>query len=173
MSHDQMEVTPEVMKVIKNAEQAEQATFGNSIDFDQLFRVKGHKRLYFPITKPQKNGVLILQEFLREHRVTIHIREIQRLGGTVFFLNTGETIELPAVFDNLYTKSIDELLPLTIPKLMDVMVPDYDPDRFKEYHAKKVIEWYLEIKTKIDVNSKKENKPEETIKKEQSEAKAQ
>ena len=67
-----------------------------------------------------------------------------------------DTITLLDAFDNLQefcdndVTSSNEQMIVGIKSQMNVICPDYDPDMFKDYHAKKIVKWYDEIITAIN-----------------------
>lgn len=125
-------------------------TFAQTIDFSHLFRVIGHKELMWPASRMNKSKMVGMFEFKGSKRVTVHARNLQCLDDFVFWQVTGETIKMEKVFDNLKDKFGDNLDLKFDKDMMEVMVPDYDPDKFKVSHGEKVLGWYLEIRTKIN-----------------------
>lgn len=136
----------------------ESLSFGRSINFNILFRIKGRKNLWFPLQpKAQNNGMIGMIEFGVDNHISVNYRHLECLGSMVFFKNDGTTIRMGEVFDNLEKieferlKKWDEKMIV----LMELMVPDFNMLHFKIYHAEKVLAWYLEIKEKLELYRKK------------------
>ncbi len=129
-------------------------TFGESINFKQLFRIKGKKEIYFSITQKNKSGVIGMCEFLGDKKCSVTLSDIESLD-VVFHKYDGSEIKMSEVFDNLDREGLQIIQECkSIAWLMEIICPGFDSDLFKEYHAEKVIKWFIEIKTKI--NSKSE-----------------
>jgi len=140
-------------------------TFGEIFDFNNLFRAKGKKGLYFLRSQVNKAGLVAIEGFLDSgNKQTVKAINLVCLGHLHF-----ETLEQvfdekdnPAGFRKLsmaevmtnfndyvggttqeeYEKESDE-------DLMYALVPNFNPDEFKDYHAKQVLLWYKEITSKI------------------------
>ena len=116
------------------------------IDLKQLFGIKGRPGLYIPATRPNRSGLVRMQRLLSMEAYTVNQILLQALDGTVIFKDDMSTIGLAEAFDNLQKHCNNELHSGNIDGLiMHVICPDYDIDKFKLYHAKKVIQWYNEI----------------------------
>jgi len=148
-----MDTSLEDVKVAPEATEEAKEKFSDSIDFNRLFRVKGHKGLYYLISIPNKAGMCGFQEFLGEKRFTTHKRDAELLAAFTFKKGDGDNLTLGQVFDNLHEHPEDHLKSLTEEELMDIMVPGYDPETFKPYHAAKVIAWYSEVNAKVEALS--------------------
>ncbi len=125
-------------------------TFGESINFNGIFRVKGKKNLWISLTAPQKNGMCGMIEMGVNNPVSVHKKNVECLGAFVFHKADGTTIRMGQVFDNLEKFTLEELGVKKDIELMEIMCPNYHPDMFKPYHGEKVISWYFEIKEKIN-----------------------
>jgi len=94
---------------------------------------------------------------MSDETYTINKSLLNGLGGAVIYKANGETITLLDAFDNLQkrfkNKSTGDIDPLDKYKIMDIICPDHHPDQFKDYHAKKIVMWYNEIITAINVAS--------------------
>lgn len=144
---------------------AKKETWADTINFKHLFRVKGKKVLFFPIGEASKDGICPMYEFLGKERCSAKLKDLERLHNFYFHLANGEKIHISQVFDNLHDKYGDNLDLKLTEEMMEVMVPGYDREAFKSYHAEKVLTWYLEIKGKIKLNTdgpKEETKQEDT-----------
>lgn len=140
-------------------------TFGETIDFFHLCRVKGKKPLFFPRSYANKSGIVAMEEFFGSQICYPVTEDIERLSDFRFYKEDGKVITMTEVFDNLNNK-FGELLDLEVnPDIMEIMVPGYDKEKFKSHHAIKVLNWYLEIREKIKLNQngkEKEQKEEKT-----------
>lgn len=134
-------------------QEEKEQTFGQTIDFSHFYRVIGTKELMWPATKMNKSKMVIMSEFLGPKKVTTHVRNLQCLDDFVFYKSNGEKIKMENVFDNLNYKFGEDLELKYSKEMMEIMVPDYDPDKFKMSHGEKVLGWYLEIRSKIKKNS--------------------
>jgi len=132
-----------------------------SIDIDSMYRVKGRPGLFIPITKPNKSGLVRMERFMSRYTTiethTVHISTLQGLKGVVVYKRTGETITLLEAFDNLQkefkNQSAGNIDVWDKNNMMEVICPHYHPDKFKDYHAKKIIMWYNEIVSAIKIAS--------------------
>ncbi len=131
---------------------------GDMIDFSRLFRVKEIQGIWIPSSKAHKSGMISVTSFKSENIKKVVKRDslIPLISYNFLTLDNdvvGETIVLTIheVFNNLNNHFIDVDIDSSkhIRKLMGVMVPNYDPNYFKEYHAKQVLKWYHIIKNKI------------------------
>ncbi len=134
--------------------QKREMTFGESINFNTLFRIKGKPNLWFQVSYPQKNGMVGMVEFGVDNPVTVHKDNLECLGQFVFYKNTSDKIRLGEVFDNLEKFTLEELGTKKDIELLEIMCPDYDAERFKPYHGEKVMKWYFEIKEKLEKKRK-------------------
>ena len=139
---------------------------GDMIDFSRLFRVKEIQGIWIPTSKVHKSGMISVTNFEYENIKKVVKRDsliplIKHHFLTVNDDPTGSTISITIqeVFNNLNNHFIDVDIDSSkhIDKLMAVMAPDYDPNHFKEYHAKQVLNWYHIIKNKIINIEKKQH----------------
>lgn len=133
-------------------ENVKQETFAQSINFKQLFRVKGQKNLFYPISAPNKAKIIAMREFIGTKQCHSNVSEIERLEDFIFYKNDGDTLTITDVMDNINDNYSNSPQEATL-EIMSVIVPNYDPEKFKIYHAQKVLNWYWEIKRKITENS--------------------
>ena len=128
-----------------------------SIDIDVMYRIKGRQGLFMPVTKPNKSNLVRMVRFMQDEAYTVNKSLLSGLGGAVIYKSNGETITLLDAFDNLQkhfkNKSTGNIDPLDKHDTMDIICPDYHPDKFKDHHAKKIVTWYNEIVTAINVAS--------------------
>lgn len=143
--------------IVPSAEDVKRAirerTFGESINFNSLYRVKGRRFLWMPLMgKAMKNGMIGMIELGVDNPISVHKDDCECLADFVFYKTDGSKIRMAQVFDNLEKVSLEELKGKNDLELMQIMCPDYNPDLFKPYHGEKVISWYFEIKEKIAIN---------------------
>ena len=128
-----------------------------SIDTNVMYRIKGKQGLFMPVTKPNKANLIRMIRFMKDEAYTVNKSLLNGLGGAVIYKLDGKTITLLDAFDNLQkhfkNKSTGDIDPLGKYKTMDVICPNYDPDKFRDYHARKIVIWYNEIITAINVAS--------------------
>lgn len=161
MSRD---ATPEEIKAAEAVKKPKKPPYAKgidwlseSIDINVLYRIKGKQGLFMPITKPNKSNLIRMIRFMKDEAYTVNKSMLGGLGGAVIYKSNGKTITLLDAFDNLQkhfkNKSTGDIDPLDKRKTMDVICPGYHPDRFKDHHAKKIVMWYNEIITAINVAS--------------------
>ncbi len=138
--------------------------FGDEINFYELFRVKSKKGLYCLNSKVNQAGMVNMMGFLdMSKKFTVHNSNLICLGQLVFNTYAGnDDININQVFNNLFDKfgeaEVKEY------QLAD-LVPNYDEDKFKDYHAKQVVEWYNEIVSKLKIFKEDEGTTNEDTKK--------
>jgi len=136
-----------------------------SLDLNHLYRVKGRQGLFSPMTRqtkkgrvfnePNKAGMINMQRFMSDERLWTKRTELEALGGAVIYKNTytdkvQDTIPLEEAFDNLQeiydgkTIDVDNFMKGIIgaPETLNIICPNHDPMKFRDYHAKKIIGWY-------------------------------
>ena len=128
-----------------------------SIDTNVMYRMKGRHGIFMPISKRNKSDLIRMARFMADEAYTVNKSLLEGLGGAIIYKKDGKSISLSEAFDNLqkYFKNqksgnIDLLDKADI---MIVICPGYDPDRFRDYHARKIVIWYNEIVTAINVAS--------------------
>jgi len=156
---------PKVKKVEKKPEKKPYAEgidwLSESIDIDVLFRVKGRQGIFTPTTKPNKSGLVRMQRFMSGFTLieayTVHSSILQGLGGVVIYKENNETITLSEAFDNLQlqfkNQSTGDIDSWDKEDIMAIICPGYHVDKFRDYHAKKIIMWYNEIVSAIKIAS--------------------
>ena len=127
------------------------------VNIEIMYRIKGKQGLFMPNSMPNKSGLISMVRFMSIERITVSKSLLEGLGGTLIYKDSGKTITLSDAFDNLQkhfdNEPTGELTVDSKDELMDVICPDYDKDKFKGYHAKKIIQWYNEIVTAINLAS--------------------
>lgn len=128
-----------------------------SIDTNVLYRVKGRQGLFMAVSRPNKSNLVRMARFMQDEAYTVNKSMLNGLGGAIIYKCNGETITLLDAFDNLQkhfkNKSTGDIDPLDKHDTMDIICPGYRPDKFKDYHAKKIVTWYNEIITAINIAS--------------------
>ena len=123
------------------------------IDFNSLFRCKGTQKLWIINSQVGKSGMVSIREFLNfDNTKVVNAKQLVCLGGYKFFTLECEVISIAEVFNNLnnHFKGMDINSDRHFDELMSVMLPNYDPDEFKKYHAVLVLKWYKELKHKLE-----------------------
>ena len=146
------------LKVIKKKPYAKGVDWlSESIDTNVMYRIKGRQGLFMPITKPNKSNLVRMVRFMKDEAYTVNKAMLNGLKGAKIYKTNGETITLLDAFDNLQkhfkNKSTGDIDSLDKNKTMDIICPGYRPDKFKDYHAKKIVTWYNEIVTAINIAS--------------------
>ena len=116
---------------------------GNQINFDQLFRVKGHQGLFTLRSSASKSGLIAVIGFMDyNNKRTVKTDQLECLGNLVFTTYAGhDDLKIGDVFNNIQKLNGDAD--------MSDMVPNYDENYFKPYHARKVKMWYKIINDKL------------------------
>ena len=137
-----------------------------NIDIEVMYRIKGKQGIFMPVSKPNKSGMIRMVRFMLDEAYTVNKFYLQGLSGSVIYKDNGETSSLLDSFDNLQkhfknqstyckdleTSTVEKQMELIGDKedIMNVVCPDYDPYRFKDYHVLKIIKWYNEIISAIN-----------------------
>lgn len=125
----------------------EKETWVDTLDFNQLFTIKGFKdNIYTVCTKTNKSGMILMEEFLTTNRKWHKRTNLNCLNWLTFYQETGEEIGIREVFNNI-EKNTKEIEKKDDKEAMALIVPGYDPNKFKPYHAEKVCYWFALIKT--------------------------
>ena len=126
--------------------------YSESIDFNKVCRIKGKPGLWTPATQVNKAKMLGMRDLfdITKH-LTCKETDLICLGHFAFYKNDGSVVKISVLIDNLQAfedqYGVDELSvkELATDSLMKVMLPDYDEDKFKGYHAEWVLKWYRVI----------------------------
>lgn len=140
--------TTESTETEKQVEQ--EPTFGERIAFNELYRVKGHSGLFVVITPPNKSKMICMGSFSQNKKVTVTLDKLVRLDQYIFNKADGDKVRIKELFDNLDQYTHEVLRKLSPASLMETMVPGFDSDLFKHHHALLVLDWFCEIKLKIE-----------------------
>lgn len=133
------------------------------IDTSTMYRVKGWQGLYTPRTLPSKSGIVKMVRFMSDETHWVSKKELQGLASAVIYKTiltdaNGKKIRvaitLSEALDNLQehfdSQPTGELSTAQKQDIMEIICPDYDETAFKDYHAKKIVQWYNEIITAIN-----------------------
>ena len=150
---------PEIKKKEPFAEGVE--WISESVDLNTIFRVKGKSGIWVPITRPNRGGMLGMRRWMTDETITTHKSNLQTMNGAVIFKKKGKTITILEAFDNLqkhFNNNITgEIHTEDQEKIMEIICPKYDPRKFRDYHAKRIIEWYNQIVYTINQTSGENN----------------
>jgi hypothetical protein len=116
-----------------------------ALDFNQIFRVKGRQGLFLARANPSKSGIWPVVNF-NDNKIKHYakISDCVVLGQLVFKTLVGhEDLKIIDVFKHIL-KAENAILG------MDLMVPEFDEDHFKPYHADQVAKFWHEIELKIN-----------------------
>ena len=80
----------------RSVEKPEARGIGDMINFKQIFRLKGHQKVWTPMTEINKSGMITFAEWLNKVNVkTVHKDVCIRLGDYWFATTEMETIKIP------------------------------------------------------------------------------
>ena len=134
------------MEKTENKEETKPITWVNTLDFSQLFTIKGQgNNVYTQLSDPNKSGMILMEEFLTTKRGWYSVKNLSSLHLLTFYQNSGEEIDICQVFSNIENnmKAIEEE---EDEKAMELIVPDYDPEKFLNRHAEKVCYWFALVR---------------------------
>jgi len=137
----------------KRAPRQKREVLSKVLDIDSMARVHGMSGIY--TTRTINSGQMILvTRFMTDESKPIAKHRIESLGDKMIWSENG-VIKITEAFDNLQKhcknkKTPDELTTEQLEFMMGIICPGYDPEKFKFYHAVKIIGWYNEIITKIN-----------------------
>jgi len=136
------------------ATETKKELLSEAIDFNNIYRVKGKKGLYFPLSKPNKGNLVGMANLTNhEDRFTSNTSTLICLGHLVIHKNDKTHITLGVAFDNL-KEHFENNKELSDKDVCSVICPDYDDELFKPYHAKSIVEWFHTINKFVEDNSK-------------------
>jgi len=138
--------------------------FGDGLNLDNLFRVKGRQGLYTLRSGASKSGMVGMMEFLDMNNTkTVHKRDLECLGElriSTFNDSKIELITINEIFSNLHDQESElvkvDLDAKPIEELMEIMAPNFSSD-FKQSHAKRVYAWYKYIIEKLKAATDEED----------------
>jgi len=158
-------------KVVQRSGKADKKTktvdehVADVINFHELYRVKGRKRLCTLRAAPSASGMCAMIEFMNyANRFVVHHRQLESLGHLVFYTYAGhKDLTFKEVFRNLYDAKADkaDFANKPIKKQMEVAVPCFDEDQFKAPHMERCLGWFMEIIKKLvdgEIDQKKDIK---------------
>jgi len=114
---------------------------GDSINFYELFRVKGCQGLFTLASKENGSGMIRMMEFMRSKKVTVNRDRLVCLDSIKFETYAGhKDLRMADIFNNLNKTDLPSL---------ENIFPNYDEDKVKDYHLGMVIMWYNELTKKL------------------------
>ena len=137
-------------KEVENQEiekqEEQELKIGDMVDFPNVYKVRGLPGLWEPKSRSNKSGMMGIQPFLDATKTKIcKVSDVTPLSSYQFFDDGGNAINISKVFNNIQETGKD-----TTELKMNDLVPGFDPEQFKDYHFKQVVNWYRFIKTQID-----------------------
>ncbi len=130
------------------------------IDLHPLYRVKGDSRIHYILSQPNASGMVGMRPWAGGPSKPVHVSSLTSIAQNVVWeanvVKKGrisvkhdpvKAIPLSEVFDNLFDKFGDDIDNLKKYKgdIRNVMCPNFDDDKFQNYHADRIIKWYSEI----------------------------
>ena len=134
------------------------------IDLKKILTVAQHSGLYRFISD-SKNGV-IAESLIDKKRTCISSRsKMTTLADIAIFTETGE-IRLQEVFERMKNLPVEREIPepkadvALLRTFFREVIPDYDRDRFYTSHQKKVVEWFLLLRSNDALDFEEEEREE-------------
>ena len=121
------------------------------VDLSILFRIKGVAGLWMPISKPRKNGLLRMERFGADDvKLTVNKNYLTSINNMGIRMADRAVLPFTEALDNLQKNCNNQTTIEFGPDIhedvfMNILCPNFDPDSFKIYHARKVIKWYNEL----------------------------
>lgn len=127
----------------------------NELDFGNLYTIKHYPKTVFCLcTKPNKAGMVLMEEFLTSKRKYYKTKDVMSLSRLAFYKESGSMLDIKDVFKNI-EKNLDEILAQDeSSKAMNLIVPGYDKTKFKESHCQKTCDWFGIIKGRYESYTK-------------------
>ena len=157
---------------IENAQELAEEEIGNKsfegiFDYNNIFRIGGHPGLWALRGMFNKGNIA---NFINMSDPSVnkfaHARDLTCLGDLGFtYLEDNEDdpkikdvkhLTIDQVFNNLEegikkgSQMAENINKEDYPIVMALMVPDYDPQAFKDYHAKRAISWFKELSANFE-----------------------
>ena len=127
----------------KEKEEEKEPLLGEQLEFNHLFRIKGKKGLFAPNSTVNKAGMINMVSFLdRRIKHTVKAKDLVCLGNLWFSDNKSDMIPISEVFVNWETYLKGGGKPSSDHELMNALLPNYDPEKFKMHHAVQVVKWF-------------------------------
>tara|TARA_R110002167_G_scaffold110087_3_gene280321 strand:+ start:483 stop:977 length:495 start_codon:yes stop_codon:yes gene_type:complete len=124
------------------------------VNFYELYRVKGRKRLFTLRAAPSASGMCAMIEFMNfANTCVVHHNELESLGHLVFYTYAGhKDLTFKEVFRHLYDAGADkaDFANKQIKEQMENAVPCFDEDQFKPQHMERCLVWFVEIIKKLN-----------------------
>jgi len=127
-----------------------------NIPFEDLYRVKGESGLFIlciPVNKSGMCGVISLSDIDSDVAKEKWVKSDKMFCLADYLAITYQghgNLELSDIFNNIYNFGFDRLKEMCIDEILDVLVPEYDEEKFKSYHAMSILTWYEEINNKFE-----------------------
>ena len=142
------------LEKVEVEETPQQPHWVDSIDFKQLYHIKGHQGLFYPLAVPNKGKMAMLGRFMTNEKAWYKRKDLTNMGNYQFHQQEG-TITMGEVFkymefnyEHLKIATEDSGY-IDFKDHLHLFVPDYDQDEFKFYHAAKLWRWFEELRGKI------------------------
>lgn len=145
--------------------------FGDQFKFNEAYTCKGHPGIFTLASSVHKSGTVKIMRLLQfDENYTVKATNLTSLDAYHNFqvYLGSDPVTIKDVFSNLHEyldKKKVKKLPKQIEKTMEIMVPNYDEDHFKHYHANKILTWYDELTTKMKELEREKNEMDEKSKK--------
>lgn len=126
-------------------------TWADTLNLDQMYRVRGRRELFQPLSQIGTNGHVVLGEWLNwENKITVELKMIDCIGQKTIPLSDGGELNIVDVFNNLWNYNRNYSIHAErYESLMSIMAPKYHVVNFKPYMAKQILGWYLQVVVKI------------------------
>lgn len=118
------------------------------VELTDLFRVRGHQGIFYPVSQPNKSGMVGMKKWHAIQSVTAKKSDVISIGSMVFHREGSRPLPIHKVMDNLFDEYGEKQILIHVENeqnLMETSCPNYDHDQFKPYHLKQLIKWYNEI----------------------------
>jgi len=165
----------------ENPQDPQEGSWINAIDYREMWWILGRDGVYNACSEMSKGGMVVMQEFLDadSRKRSYHKDFLVRFSDLVFIQNEigddsePKKLRMADVFTNIDNNfvTVDEMfVPIgqEDPDVLEILVPDYNPNKFKMGHAKRVWQWFNIIKEKVTEEIDKHNQEEETEEKNES-----
>lgn len=162
-------------KKTEDKPEEESLGFFDRVGLQDLYVCKGKRGIYLIHSMLRNKDTVVIvrysDAFDEKGKTVFPVPVKNLLHITAFYFQTtrGSVFPIKAVFNNLhkYEESLEgdttldelDLKDKEIQKkLMEIAVPNYDPDKFKHYHLHKLIKWYRDLVEEIIILKQKEDK---------------
>jgi hypothetical protein len=139
-------------KPVKRAKKKDkQPDIVDQINFHELFVAKGFPGLWVMRSAPIRTNFINMAKFMQfDVFKTMKTNNLTSLGHFVFQTELGkDDLHFRDVFRNIFNNE-KKFFKLSVEDQMEMAVPCFDEDCFKDYHMQKVCLWYNEIIKGLD-----------------------